>query len=113
MAKVTKADVKKIKGLATNDYQRRNGNYPDSDIPDYIRVFEVGSDIEVVFTFKNTDERTAGKVAAEILNRKVGKTIHSGKNRSKEAGAILITSQVGDYHDDWVEASFQVTRWGK
>lgn len=72
----------------TDDFQKRDGDYPKSNVPDSIEHQNHG----MVFTFKNTDEKTAAAFA---------KT-HMAKHGLKHGK--ITTRQDGDYHDDWVQA---------
>lgn len=79
----------RLKPLATEDYQKRHGNYPSSNVPDSIRVEED----YITMDFKNTSESTAAAFMENFLN----------KHDIKLLGRVQ-TDQTGDYKDDWVEA---------
>ena len=82
-------DAKKeidLKKYETDDYQNRDGNYPESDIPDTIRAYN--NSLE--FSFKNTSE-SAGKYWVEDFARTEGLPI---KN--------IESWQDGEYQDDWI-----------
>lgn len=72
----------------TEDFQNRGNNYPKSNVPDSIEHQNHG----MVFTFKNTDEKTAAAFAKA----------HMAKHKLKHGK--IITHQDGDYHNDWVQA---------
>ena len=77
----------KFKHLSTDDYQKRDGAYPVSDIPTDIRV----QDDYIIFSFKNTSEGTARAFAK----------MFAGHNKIQFSK--IDSSQDGDYEDDWVE----------
>lgn len=88
-----------LKVFATDDYQNRNGDYPESDEPDTINVYK--SSIEV--SFKNTSESSAKRWLYKFL---------------KSKGFILdeddiYTYQDGEYHNDWVIASCKLNKLSK
>ena len=61
----------KLFSLATEDYQNRRGQYPTSDVPDTINVFEHDNKIFVEFSFKNTSEFFADKWVCNYLRNKI------------------------------------------
>lgn len=75
------------RAVATEDYQRRDGQYPKSDVPVTIDVF----DNEAMFSFKNTSEDSARKWVINFISSK------------RLPGSIIGVAQAGDYDDDWVE----------
>ena len=64
---------KALKELENNDYQNRGDNFPRSDIPDCIDLWEgkAGTDweneVELIAYFKNTDEEVARKFMNKVL----------------------------------------------
>ena len=73
--------------LATDDYQKRDGAYPKSNVPDSIDVY----DDYMLFSFKNTSERS-GREFAEMFAL-----------RNKIQFKTIDSNQSGDYEDDWIE----------
>ena len=86
----------KLFNLATEDYQNRRGQYPTSDVPDTINVFEYDNKIFVEFSFKNTSEFFADRWVCNYL-----------KNKFDVYPFKVSTYQDGDYQDDWVVAQVQ------
>ena len=86
----------KLFSLATNDYQNRRGQYPASDVPDTINVFEHGNKIFVEFSFKNTSEFFADRWVCNYL-----------KNKFDVYPFKVSTYQDGDYQNDWVVTQVQ------
>ena len=72
--------------LATDDYQKRDGAYPKSDIPDSINVY----DDYILFSFKNTSEGT-GRAFAKMF-----------AGHHKIDFKEIDSNQDGDYEDDWI-----------
>ena len=83
---------KALKALATDDYQNRGGNYPESGVPDVIDA----SRNTLNFSFKNTSEDAARNWVSRFLtqNGLSAKTISAG--------------QTGDYEDDWVDVYAEI-----
>lgn len=81
-----------LKDFETDDYQKRDGDYPKSKIPVTVQV----CDNEIVFSFKNTSESEASKWAKKFAKVNCLDI--------EECGSC----QDGDYHDDWVIASIKV-----
>ena len=81
----------KLFSLATEDYQNRRGQYPTSDVPDTINVFEHDNKIFVEFSFKNTSEFFADKWVCNYLRNKID--VYPFK---------INTYQDGIYQNDWV-----------
>ena len=74
--------------LATDDYQKRDGNYsPKSNVPDSIDVY----DDYMLFSFKNTSE-LAGK-----------RFVNEFARRNQITYKSIDSNQSGDYEDDWIE----------
>ena len=86
----------KLFSLATNDYQNRRGQYPASDVPDTINVFEHDNKIFVEFSFKNTSEFFADRWVCNYL-----------KNKFDVYPFKVSTYQDGDYQNDWVITQVQ------
>lgn len=80
--------------LATDDYQKRGGNYPRCNVADSVTVH--GN--VVTCDFKNTTESAARKWLEN----------HLALNGFKIRGEAKAW-QSGDYHDDWVTASATVS----
>jgi len=77
--------------LATDDYQNRCGNYPESDEADTIQV----SIDSIVFDFKNTSINSAKRWVYRFL-----------KDNDLDVDENDINAwQDGEYTDDWVMAS--------
>jgi len=85
--------AERLKGLATDDYQKRVGDYPRSGIPTSIQVWEENRSISVEAMFKNTSEKTADRWMRRFLSGKVGEPAKNAKYQAYQSG---------DYHDDWV-----------
>ena len=86
----------KLFSLATEDYQNRRGQYPTSDVPDTINVFEHDNKIFVEFSFKNTSEFFADKWVCNYLRNKID--VYPFK---------INTYQDGIYQNDWVVTQVQ------
>ena len=86
----------KLFNLATEDYQNRRGQYPTSDVPDTINVFEHDNKIFVEFSFKNTSEFFADKWVCNYLRNKID--VYPFK---------INTYQDGIYQNDWVVTQVQ------
>ena len=86
----------KLFSLATEDYQNRRGQYPTSDVPDTINVFEHDNKIFVEFSFKNTSEFFADKWVCNYLRNKID--VYPFK---------INTYQNGIYQNDWVVTQVQ------
>ena len=86
----------KLFSLATEDYQNRRGQYPTSDVPDTINVFEHDNKIFVEFSFKNTSEFFADKWVCNYL-----------KNKFDVYPFKINTYQDGIYQNDWVVTQVQ------
>jgi len=78
--------------LETNDFQRREGNYPKSGVPDSIEVYlDPKGNPEVSASFKNTDEETGKAYLKKYLKQRGFKVID------------MDSTQDGDYHNDWIK----------
>ena len=86
----------KLFSLATEDYQNRRGQYPTSDVPDTINVFEYDNKIFVEFSFKNTSEFFADRWVCNYL-----------KNKFDVYPFKINTYQNGIYQNDWVVTQVQ------
>ena len=86
----------KLFSLATEDYQNRRGQYPTSDVPDTINVFEHDNKIFVEFSFKNTSEFFADRWVCNYL-----------KNKFDVYPFKINTYQNGIYQNDWVVTQVQ------
>ena len=86
----------KLFSLATEDYQNRRGQYPTSDVPDTINVFEHDNKIFVEFSFKNTSEFFADRWVCNYLRNKFD--VYPFK---------INTYQNGIYQNDWVVTQVQ------
>ena len=86
----------KLFNLATEDYQNRRGQYPTSDVPDTINVFEHDNKIFVEFSFKNTSEFFADRWVCNYL-----------KNKFDVYPFKINTYQNGIYQNDWVVTQVQ------
>lgn len=82
-----------LNAMATNDYQKRGGNYPRSGVPDYISVADYHDQIKLTAEFKNTSEGVAENWLRNHVQSVAGKIANSG---------VYETWQSGDYKDDWV-----------
>lgn len=78
-----------LKQFATDDYQKRGGGYPKSNIPTSIDA----SDTQLEFSFKNTDEETGKKFVSSFCSKN-GLTPKS-----------ISSCQDGDFHNDWIVVS--------
>ena len=83
----------KLKSLATDDYQNRDGDYPRSNVADTVAV----SPAYISCEFKNTSENSAARWLESFLSR----------NGVKVNIKDIDTWQDGDYEDDWVIASWE------
>lgn len=80
-----------LKKYNSDDYQNRDGNYPQSDIPVTIEV-----DTKALYCeFKNTQESAAKRWLCRMLSR---------NNFIFDTDDVNVY-QSGDYEDDWVTAS--------
>ena len=86
----------KLFNLATEDYQNRRDQYPTSDVPDTINVFEHDNKIFVEFSFKNTSEFFADRWVCNYL-----------KNKFDVYPFKINTYQNGIYQNDWVVTQVQ------
>ena len=86
----------KLFSLATEDYQNRRGQYPASDVPDTINVFEHDNKIFVEFSFKNTSEFFADRWVCNYL-----------KNKFDVYPFKINTYQNGIYQNDWIVTQVQ------
>ena len=86
----------KLFNLATEDYQNRRDQYPASDVPDTINVFEYDNKIFVEFSFKNTSEFFADRWVCNYL-----------KNKFDVYPFKINTYQNGIYQNDWVVTQVQ------
>ena len=89
---------KQLLALATDDYQNRNGDYPDAGEPDVIQVYKAGGTYNVEASFKNIPESLAERWLKNYLSQK-------GFDIEK-----IDTCQDGDYQDDWVLATAVIDR---
>ena len=80
-----------LKPLETDDFQDRNGDYPESGIPTEMYVNKE----EVTYAFKNTSKETAKHWIIKYLNK-----LHLDVEDTN-----VHVWQSGDYEDDWVDAS--------
>ena len=85
-----------LKPCATNDYQKRDGDYPDSDVPNAIYV----SEFDIVCSFKNTLEEVAQHWLYKYLTS-------FGLELNEDS---ICTRQDGDYWNDWVVASWDFNK---
>ena len=85
--------------FATDDYQKRNGNYPKSNMPDTINVNQNDVGVAMYFSFKNTDETTAKR----WVERKYVSQIQS---KFPDVKSLVTAQQSGDYQDDWIDVTF-------
>ena len=90
-----KTSMKELLKLANDDYQKRGGNYPKSDVPDSIAVEIAGSQTVIAFDFKNTDDTNA------LLWYEHSKEHKIINKFSKDYDIAVTASQDGDYEDDW------------
>ena len=89
---------KEILALATDDYQHRRGDYPESGEADTINVYENNdSTFTIEAYFKNTSEDEANRWIERFAEKNDLIIV-------KAADAI----QDGDYEDDWVRAWVKV-----
>lgn len=87
-----------ILALATDDYQHRRGDYPESGEADTIDVYENNdSTFTIEADFKNTSEDEAKRWIERFAEKNDLIIV-------KAADAI----QDGDYEDDWVRAWVKV-----
>ena len=89
---------KQLLALATDDYQNRNGDYPEAGEPDVIQVYKAGGTYNVDASFKNTPESLAERWLKNYLSQK-------GFDIEK-----IDTRQDGEYQDDWVLATAVIDR---
>jgi len=84
---------KTLKEFETKDYQNRGGNYPTSDKPTDIVFYDdmKNKRIELTFSFKNTNEKTALNFVKSFL-----------KNKNIVKRYKINAYQDGDYENDWV-----------
>lgn len=85
-------NLKELSKFETNDYQRRNGNYPKANVADSIEVWDDGKTLEIKIDFKNTSEDAAKEWTTKWCK----------SNNIQFKG--IATAQTGDYHNDWVSA---------
>lgn len=99
--KLNKTDIQTLRQLETSDYQNRRGNYPSSNVPDCIDVYQDQTSLTVRAIFKNTSEKVAEKWLRQHLMVKVGDV---------STKADYQTYQSGNYQDDWVtsEVTFKI-----
>ena len=88
----------KLLALETDDYQDRQGDYPESGEPDVIQVYKAGGTYNVEASFKNTPESLAEYWLKNYLE---------GKGFKVEK---VDARQDGDYQDDWVLATAVIDR---
>jgi hypothetical protein len=88
---------KKYKTLATKDFQKRDGDYTSSGVPDTISVSGWKNEFTIRFDFKNTSERDATKWAERYLKQRQGKDSFK-----------FSSGQDGDYKDDWVQVFAEI-----
>ena len=88
----------------TDDYQNRNGNYPESDEPDTINIYNSNlNNASIELSFKNTSESSAKRWLYKFLRSK-------GFNLDEDD---IHTYQDGEYHNDWVIASCKLNKLSK
>lgn len=86
-AVATTIDAKSAWGnVATEDFQKRGGNFPESGKPDVIRVYSNAARFE----FKDTSENEASSFVNNFVKAK------------KLPVKDVSTRQTGDYNNDWV-----------
>ena len=88
-----------VLALATDDYQNRRGDAPESDIPDTISVYERSDgNFSILASFKNTSEDRAERWLEKFVDKKDLKIVRA-----------VSAWQSGEYHDDWVDAEIVVS----
>ena len=93
-----------LKVFITDDYQNRNGNYPESDEPDTINIYNSNlNNASIELSFKNTSESSAKRWLYKFLRSK-------GFNLDEDD---INTYQDGEYHNDWVIASCKLNKLSK
>lgn len=85
------AHLAKWEAIATDDYQRRDGQYPRSGVPDAIESGAFQGAPWASFRFKNTSPDVAQRWVESFLRQK-------GLRHTR-----INARQDGDYADDWVE----------
>lgn len=105
--KATPQTTQKVKGLlklANADYQKRDGAYPKSLIPDSIQVTIEDDGAILSFDFKNTTDNEA---LVWYEKSKESKIINKFK---KDYDISVSTSQDGDFKDDWQKLTVLLTK---
>lgn len=95
--KVSEQQKQTLLNLQTDDYQKRGGNYPKSNVPDTIEVEESDNKISINCSFKNTTEGDAESWLSRKLDC-IGIEDYT-----------IRTDQTGDYQDDWVDAYVRIS----
>jgi hypothetical protein len=91
-----------LAALETDDYQKRDGQYPKSNVPDSIRAYRgKGDETTLEFQFKNTSEATGKAWAKNFCETRGLKVVRIGSNQS------------GDYHDDWIDVRAHIAAEAK
>lgn len=91
---ISKTQAKRMMKLDNRDFQNRGGEYPDSDRPDTIRVYQVGTRLIVKFSFKSPDSE-------EFCEEWVKNYINV------PAADAFGSRQTGDYNLDWVDVTVE------
>lgn len=101
-----KSTIKAIQNLKIEDFQNRNGSYPQSNVPVSICYGGLGGNktVHVIqVEFKNTNELTAIEAAERWL---------ASWNLAIHSRHLLKTfaSQEGDYTNDWVTVELHISQ---
>ena len=88
-----------LNSIATDDYQRRGGGYPKSNIPVLIEVRSFSKGMMVQIEFKSTTEKAAKNWTERNIIPELKKL---------KANYKITTRQEGDYKDDWVVAEIEI-----
>lgn len=94
---ITKAEAKKLVALQNDDFQNRQGEYPQSNVPDCIFVSEWNGRLTFKAEFKNTDHETAAKWTKNFLQK-----------NGFEIEVETRESPCSEYTNDWVTSGFTV-----
>ncbi len=84
--------------ILTDDFQKRNGNYPKSGVPDTIEKLHSSDHDGASFSFKNTSEGEAKRWVEQFVLQR-GLPIDN-----------IHVQQDGDYDDDWVIVTVSAKR---
>ena len=95
--------MKELLKLANDDYQKRGKNAPKAMIPDSIAVVIGKVTTTIEFNFKNTSD-------SETLSWYKKSTEYKVIDKyAKDYEITEVTSQDGDYEDDWLQLTVSLT----